>query len=66
MKFTIERDELLRGLGRIQAIVERRGTLPILSNGTTYLSTKPPYLSKTRATRSSQLSALIDKLPSVF
>jgi DNA polymerase-3 subunit beta len=32
MKFTIERDELLRGLGRIQAIVERRGTLPILSN----------------------------------
>jgi DNA polymerase-3 subunit beta len=32
MKFTIDRDELLRGLGRIQAVVERRGTLPILSN----------------------------------
>jgi DNA polymerase-3 subunit beta len=32
MKFTIEREELLHGLGRIQAIVERRGTLPILSN----------------------------------
>jgi DNA polymerase-3 subunit beta len=32
MKFTIERDELLHGLGRIQAIVERRGTLPILAN----------------------------------
>ena len=32
MKFSIERDELLRGLGRIQAIVERRGTLPILAN----------------------------------
>ena len=32
MKFTIDRDELLRGLGRIQAIVERRGTLPILAN----------------------------------
>ena len=32
MKLTIEREELLRGLGRIQAIVERRGTLPILAN----------------------------------
>lgn len=32
MKLTINRDELLRGLGRIQAVVERRGTLPILSN----------------------------------
>ncbi len=32
MKFQIDRDELLRGLGRIQGIVERRGTLPILSN----------------------------------
>ena len=32
MKLKIERDELLRGLGRIQAIVERRGTLPILAN----------------------------------
>jgi DNA polymerase-3 subunit beta len=32
MKLTIERDELLRGLARLQAIVERRGTLPILAN----------------------------------
>ena len=32
MKLTIERDELLRGLGRVQAIVERRGTMPILAN----------------------------------
>ena len=32
MKLTIDREELLRGLGRIQAIVERRGTLPILAN----------------------------------
>jgi DNA polymerase-3 subunit beta len=32
MKLSIGRDELLRGLGRIQAIVERRGTLPILAN----------------------------------
>jgi DNA polymerase-3 subunit beta len=32
MKFRIDREELLRGLGRIQAIVERRGTLPILAN----------------------------------
>ena len=32
MKLSIGRDVLLRGLGRIQAIVERRGTLPILAN----------------------------------
>jgi DNA polymerase-3 subunit beta len=32
MRFRIDREELLRGLGRIQAIVERRGTLPILAN----------------------------------
>jgi len=32
MKFTIDREELLRGVARVQAIVERRGTLPILSN----------------------------------
>ena len=32
MKFEIDRGELLRGLGHIQGIVERRGTLPILAN----------------------------------
>ena len=32
MKFQIDNENLLQGLGRIQAIVERRGTLPILSN----------------------------------
>jgi DNA polymerase-3 subunit beta len=32
MNLTIDRDELQRGLSHIQAIVERRGTLPILSN----------------------------------
>ena len=32
MKFSIERGVLLKGLGRIQAIAERRGTLPILAN----------------------------------
>jgi DNA polymerase-3 subunit beta len=32
MKITIDREELQRGLARIQTIVERRGTLPILSN----------------------------------
>ncbi len=32
MKLTIDRNELLRGLGRLQAVVERRATLPILSN----------------------------------
>lgn len=32
MRLTIDRDELLRGLARIQGIVERRGTLPVLAN----------------------------------
>ncbi len=32
MKLAIDRDVLQRGLARIQTIVERRGTLPILSN----------------------------------
>lgn len=32
MKFRIDCENLLQGLGRVQAIVERRGTLPILAN----------------------------------
>ncbi|HEX4890228.1 MAG TPA: DNA polymerase III subunit beta [Alphaproteobacteria bacterium] len=32
MKFTIERTVLLRSLGHVQSIVERRTTIPILSN----------------------------------
>lgn len=32
MKFTINRAELQRGLGRIQSIVEKRNTMPILAN----------------------------------
>ncbi|MEE8313844.1 MAG: DNA polymerase III subunit beta [Myxococcota bacterium] len=32
MKLNIDRTDLLSGLARIQAIVERRGTLPILAN----------------------------------
>lgn len=32
MHFTIEKDMFLRGLGRVQGIVERKTTLPILSN----------------------------------
>jgi len=32
MKFTIERGELLRSLARLQSIVEKRNTIPILSN----------------------------------
>ena len=32
MKFRIQCENLLQGLGRIQAIIERRGTLPILAN----------------------------------
>jgi DNA polymerase III subunit beta len=32
MKATIERSVLLRGLGHVQSVVERRNTIPILSN----------------------------------
>jgi len=32
MKFTIERASLLRSLGHVQSVVERRNTIPILSN----------------------------------
>ncbi len=32
MKFEIAREEFLRGVARVQAIVDRRGTLPILAN----------------------------------
>src|SRR5271155_51947 len=32
MKLTIERGALLRALGHVQSVVERRNTIPILSN----------------------------------
>ncbi len=32
MKFSIQKSELQRGLGRIQSIVEKRNTMPILAN----------------------------------
>ena len=32
MKATIERATLLRGLSHVQSVVERRNTIPILSN----------------------------------
>lgn len=32
MKFTIERADLLRSLGHVQSVVERRNTIPILAN----------------------------------
>ena len=32
MKATIERANLLRSLGHVQSVVERRNTIPILSN----------------------------------
>jgi len=32
MKFTIGKSELLRGVGRIQSLVEKRNTMPILAN----------------------------------
>src|ERR687894_338547 len=33
MKLTIERAALLKALGHVQSVVERRNTIPILSNG---------------------------------
>ncbi len=32
MKFTIERAALIKALGHVQSVVERRNTIPILSN----------------------------------
>ncbi len=32
MKFTIERNNLMKSLGHVQSVVERRNTIPILSN----------------------------------
>ena len=32
MRISIERDILLKSLGHIQSVVERRNTIPILSN----------------------------------
>ena len=32
MKLTIERTALLKSLGHVQSVVERRNTIPILSN----------------------------------
>ena len=32
MKLTIERAALMKGLGHVQSVVERRNTIPILSN----------------------------------
>ncbi len=32
MKFTLERDALLKSLGHVQSVVERRNTIPILAN----------------------------------
>ena len=32
MKLTIERGALLKALGHVQSVVERRNTIPILSN----------------------------------
>ncbi|NIV76407.1 MAG: hypothetical protein GWN37_16695, partial [Gammaproteobacteria bacterium] len=32
MKFKIEKSDLQRGLGRIQSVVEKRNSMPILAN----------------------------------
>ncbi len=39
MEFKIEKEEFLKGLSRIQSIVERKVTMPILSNA--LIETKP-------------------------
>jgi DNA polymerase-3 subunit beta len=40
MKFSIEKSEFQRGLGRIQSIVEKRNTMPILANALLEVSGK--------------------------
>ena len=40
MKFSIEKSEFQRGLGRIQSIVEKRNTMPILANALLELTGK--------------------------
>ena len=32
MKFTIKKEEFLKGLSRVQSVADRRNTMPILSN----------------------------------
>jgi DNA polymerase-3 subunit beta len=43
MQFTIERGALLKALGHVQSVVERRNTIPILSN--VLLSAEPGHVS---------------------
>ena len=43
MQFTIERSALLKALGHVQSVVERRNTIPILSN--VLLSAEPGQVS---------------------
>jgi DNA polymerase III subunit beta len=42
MKFTIERGALLKALGHVQSVVERRNTIPILSNVLLRIDEEPP------------------------
>ena len=52
MKFSIEKGEFQRGLGRIQAIVEKRNTMPILANALLEVSGKKDGLTRARGHRS--------------
>ena len=57
MKLTIERAALFRSLGHVQSIVERRNTIPILSN--VLLSTNDGRLGLT-ATRAATRATTAD------
>ena len=42
MNFTIEKDVFLKGLARVQGIVEKRNTIPVLSNERTAAKRSKP------------------------
>ena len=42
MKFSVSRDQLLKSLNYCQGVIEKRSTLPILTNVLEARSTKPP------------------------
>ena len=68
MKFSIDRSDLLRSLGHVHTIVERRNTIPILANvllkaedGVLFLNTTDMDLEVTERAR--HLRVLICELP---
>ena len=57
MKVTVERSELLKSLGHVHRVVERRNTIPILANVLLHadpskLASKPPTSTSKSPTRS--------------